>query len=482
MSSLKKQFVSGVIYTAAAKYAGLVVQVLITGILARLLKPEDFGVVAIATVFIVFFNLLSDFGIGTAVIQNKTLERKDISNIFSLSIYVGVGLALMFFLIAPLIARVYHRPTLENICRCLSLNILFASFNVVPNALLLREKQFKFIAARTFIIQVIGGVLGIGAAFLGFGVYSLLVHAISSSLFLFIVNYCKNPLKISLRFKLEPLKKIFSYSVYQFFFNFVNYFSRNLDTLLIGRFLSPALLGYYDKAYRLMLLPIENLTHVLSPVVHPFFSDFQADRQKMFGNYLKIVYLLAIIGFPLSAYLHFTAREVIFIIFGDQWEPAIPVFKILAWSVGVQIVLSSSGAIFQAANSTRPLFISGLLSSLLMILSICYGVFIAKSLTGTAYGLLTAFAINFMQCFGLLIKIVLKGSFRSFLAVFKTPLLLFLLIALCEYLYTSFIKTDGIIVNFVYKSLITGVAVVAGIVVLGDYKTIKSFFLSLKQR
>lgn len=482
MSTLKKQFISGVFYTAAAKYIGLLIQLLITAVLSRLLTPSDFGVVAIATVFIVFFNLLTDFGIGVAVIQDKTLQQQDMKGIFTFSILLGICLSAAFFMLAIAIARIYSIPILNNICHLLSLSVLFTSLNVIPNALLLREKQFKFIAARTLVVQLLGGAMGIIAALMGKGVYALVIHSISSSFFLFIINYVKNPLGISLKIDLGPVKRIFGYSVYQFAFNFVNYFSRNLDTLFIGRFLSTSALGYYDKAYRLMLLPIENLTHVLSPVIHPFFSDFQKDKRKILEGYSRIVYFLAIIGFPLSAFLHFASEEIIFIVFGPQWRQSIPIFQILALSVGFQIVLSSSGSIFQAANNTKLLFISGLLSAFFMVVSICYGVFILKSLQAVAYGLLAAFIINFLQCYILLIKVVLKGSFSKFLIVFRGPAILFLLICITEFLYRNLLKINGILPNFVLKTLLSGIVIAIGIFLTGDYRSIKTFLLSFKKR
>ncbi|QEH39755.1 lipopolysaccharide biosynthesis protein [Chitinophaga sp. XS-30] len=381
MSSLKKQFLTGVVYSVGAKYIGLFVQLVITGILSRILKPDDFGIVAIATVFILFFTLLGEVGIGAAIIQNKMLSPKEIQSIFSFSIYIGITLAFVFFLLSGKIADFYNRPELERICRLLSLNILFASFNVVLNALLLKEKKFRFIALRTLLIQIISGIIGIAAAYAGLKTYALILYAISASASMFIFNYLKSPLSFELFPKLPAIRKIFRYSAYQFLFNFINYFSRNLDKLLIGKFLSPVLLGFYDKAYRLMLLPVENLTYVLAPVIHPFFSDFQQDKQRILENYMKIVRVLALVGFPISVFLHFSAAELISIIFGPQWGAAVRPFEILAWSVGLQIVLSSAGPIFQAANNTRLLFISGLLSAIIMVLGILYGILLPKAWT-----------------------------------------------------------------------------------------------------
>jgi O-antigen/teichoic acid export membrane protein len=162
---------------------------------------------------------------------------------------------------------------------------------------------------------------------------------------------------------LYVLRQIFSYSAYQFLFNIINYFSRNLDKLLIGKYMGMSPLGYYEKSYRLMMLPLQNITQVITPVMHPIFSDYQNDLERLASGYERIVRFLAFIGLPLSVLLYFTASEVTLIIFGDQWIPSIPIFQILTLSVGIQIILSSSGSIFQAAGDTKSLFVCGLFSS-----------------------------------------------------------------------------------------------------------------------
>ena len=112
-------------------------------------------------------------------------------------------------------------------------------------------------------------------------------------------------------------------------------------------------LGYYEKSYRLMMLPLQNITHVISPVMHPVFSNFQDDPLKLALSYEKVIRILAFIGFPLSVLLWFCAKEITLILFGDQWLPSVPVFQILSLSVGIQIILSTSGSIYQAANDNN---------------------------------------------------------------------------------------------------------------------------------
>ena len=166
MSSTKKELLSGVFYTAIAKYSGIIISLVLAGILARLIEPEDFGVVAIATVIISFFGIFSDLGIAPAIIQNKELSENDLSNIFSFTLWLGIGISMIFFLCSWPISHFYESDTLLSICQLLSLNLFFASANIVPNALLFKGKEFKFIAYRSLTIQIAGGSLAITAAFM----------------------------------------------------------------------------------------------------------------------------------------------------------------------------------------------------------------------------------------------------------------------------------------------------------------------------
>ena len=429
--SVRRELASGVFYTSIAKYAGIVVTLVVTGILSRLFTPEEFGVVNIATVVIAFFAIFSDLGIGPAVIQHKNLDRHDLGGIFSLSVWSGAVMALLFFAAAGSIASLYgDSQVLRNVLRILALNLFFAAANIVPNALILKEKRFRFAAMRSLTVQIAGGTAAIAAAYAGAGIYALTINPVFSSLMLLAINYRQNPLPLRLRPGRKALGKVFSFSAYQFSFQLINYFSRNLDKLLMGRYMSLSQLGYYDKSYRLMMLPLQNIAYVISPVMHPIFSEMQHDLKQLGASYLKVVRLLAFIGLPLSAVLFFTAQELVLIIFGDQWEPSVPVFRILALSVGIQIVMSTSGSIFQAANATRMLFFCGVFSAVLNVAAICTGIFAFGTTEAVAWCICASFAVNFVQCYHALFCLTLRTGWRRFWRNFLSPLLLTALVGL----------------------------------------------------
>lgn len=453
--SIKEQLVSGIIFTAIAKYSNILISLIVTAILSRLFLPKDFGVVAVATVIINFFGIFTEMGIAPAIIQNKTLNDDDLSSVFSFTIWAGILLSLIFIAFALPIANYYQAPILQPICYFLSLNLLFASCQIVPNGLLYKDKEFKFIAVRSFIVQIISGGFAIFAVFLGFGIYSLLVNPILSSFFLFILSYIKKPVKFRWWFKMSSLKKIFYFSLYQFLFNLINYFSVNLDKLIIGKYLNMNSLGFYEKSYRLMMMPLQTITHVISPVMHPIFSDLQNDLKKLSDSYLRVVKLLAYIGFPLSILLFFTSKELVLLIFGSQWTKSVLCFQILSLSVGFQVILSTSGSIFQAANSTKMLFISGLLSTIINVFAILIGVFWFKSIDAVALGLLISFSLNFFQAYLLMYYKVFKIKIGIFFRELLLPLVLSLILYLILFITNLFLGDINMIISLIIKSSIS---------------------------
>jgi len=423
MASIKQQMLSGAFYTAVAKYSGILLSLGVTAILARLLSPDEFGIVAVATVIISFFGIFTDIGFSAAIIQNKELTTDDLSNIYSFTVWLGIVLGGLFFLSSGSIAEYYQNDQLTTICRLLSIQLFFSSATLVPNTLFYKKKDFKFIACRSLIIQTTTSLLAIGTALAGAGLYTLTIQPILSSLLFYWISFRKHPQKLRLTLGIESIKKIWSYSLYQFLFSMVNYFTRNLDKLLIGKYMGMNLLGYYEKSYRLMMMPLLNITFVITPVIHPILSDYQNDLNRLGCAHERIIRLLAFIGIPLSTLLFLCADEIILFFFGSQWALSIPVFRILSLTVGIQMILSSSGTFFQASNDTRRLFISGIFSSFTCIIGTLIGIFYFHSLEATAWCICIAFYLNFIQCYLQLYRYTLHRKMLQFYSCLLSPLL-----------------------------------------------------------
>ena len=460
MSSAKSELFGGVFYTSVTKYSGIIVNLVTTAILARLLVPEDFGIVAIATVIINFFSMLSDMGIGPAVIQNKSLDKNDISNIFSLTLYVGIILTIIFYLSSSLLSDFYNSPKLNNIISFFSLAIFFHCVDIVPNNLLKKDKRFRFIAIRTVLVQILCCVLSVIAAFCGFGIYSLLIQPILSSIALFVIDYREYPIRVLFRISLFSIKKIFAYSSYQFMFSFINYFSRNLDKLVVGRVFGTVELGYYEKSYRLMMLPVGNLSHVITPAIQPVFSEYQNDKEWLFSKSMRLFKLLTMIGFPLSALLYFASEEIVILLFGDQWYGAVPVFRIFSISVGLQIIYSPQGAFFQSANAVKEMFYCGIITAILNVLAVIIGCYLFKNLESLAWCINLAYFLAFFQVYYIMMKKVFVQPFCKFVLMLRDPIILSLLLCVILFLANTYFVFDSLVLSLFAKFMVFTIVIV----------------------
>lgn len=481
MASVKKELISGITYSAIAKYTGIIISLLVTAILARQISPSDFGIVAIATVIITFFGVFGDLGISPAIIQNKELTKIELSDIFTFTLWVGTFISASFFFLSWSVAEYYNSPILRPICQILSVKLLVNTLNIVPNALLMKNKEFKFVAIRTLIIQLLGGVISVFAVLNGAGLYALLINPIFSGTTVFIVSYYKYPQKLKITWNFASIRKILTFSVYQFWFNLINFFTRNIDNLVIGKYMGMTSLGFYEKSYRLMMLPLQNITFVITPVMHPILSKFQNDLKHLSWSYIKIIKILSFVGLTLSVFLWFTSKEIVLIIFGNQWLKSVPIFQILSLTVGIQIVTSTTGSIFQAANNTKHLFLTGCISAFFTISGILTGVFIFNSLESVAWGICIAVFLNFFQLYIIMYRYTFKLSIIPFFKQFISPLILCFILAILFSSLSLFVSNVNIIISFFIKGIIF-ISVVSLYIQFTHVYDIRGLFTKLKEK
>lgn len=326
--SLKQKTIKGLTWSGISQGVKVASQFIITAILARLLSPNDFGMLAMAIVFMNFAMIFSEMGISSALVQKQDTHDRHYYSAFWLNLVTGLCLMLIFIAISPLIAVFYKKPELQPILMVLAINFFISSFVIVQQTILTKEMEFKKLAIRDILAVIISGIIGIFLAYHGFGVWSLVYQSIAftfiNSLFLWTVSSWR-PKFI---FAKQDINDIFHFSASLTGFNVVNYFARNADQLLIGRFLGSQALGYYSLAYKLMLYPLQNISWVISKVMFPAFSKIQHDLEKVRNSYLKMVEAISLLSFPLMVGLLALAPEFVKVVYGPKWEPIIILIRI----------------------------------------------------------------------------------------------------------------------------------------------------------
>lgn len=468
-SNLRSEVVNGVFWIALAKYSGIIVSLIVVAILSRCISASAFGTVAIALVILHFLNILADIGIGPAIVQYSELDRKNLDELFTITVYLGVFLALGLFFLSEPLSSYYDDASLKPVCKLMSIVVLFNALNVIPNGLMRKDKRFKTIAIRTLSFQIISGILSVWGALIGWGIYSLLISPIITAIGVFCVNFYNYPQRIVFRIRGHALRMVSSYSFFQFSFTFVNYFCRNLDKLIIGKFFSMEQLGYYDKSYHTMLLPVNNISFVIDPVLHPILTSLKNNKSLLGDKNIRLSTIVSYVSFPLGIGLFFSAEEIINILYGPNWQLAVPVFRILALSLPLQIILSMNNPIFQAAGKTNLMFYSGILNSSFSVIGFFVAAIFFKSIEAVAWSWDITLMINFANTYIIMYCLAIKKSpipfFKSLLPQLINSTIVFGLM----WVLFQHIALDSYLASFLLKSFVVFVITIGMATLLKQY-------------
>lgn len=371
--SLKNSATSGIKWSSVSQVGRQFMQIITTAILARLLSPSDFGLVGMATIIIGFIGLFQDLGTSSAIIQRKELSNTLFNSIFWLNLAFGVLSMAILWLFAPVAASFYHEPRVTSVLRVLSLNFLLSSISISQKALLEKNLAFNTLAKIEISAVIAASFLGIGLAVMGFGVWSLVSQTLTLVTVTTVLLWLATRWKPKIMFDWSEVREISSYSLHLTGFSIFNYFSRNADYLLIGRFLGSQDLGYYTLAYRLMLYPLQNISAVIGRVMFPVFSQIQNNDARFRAAYLRVVGTIALISFPMMVGLWKLAKPFALTFFGAQWQPVILLLMILS-PVGIlQSVITTIGIIYQVKGRTDWLFRWGIISGTLVVIAFVIG-------------------------------------------------------------------------------------------------------------
>lgn len=469
---MQKSVKQNTVFYGVSKYANVFVTLLTSSILARILSPSEFGIVSVVTVFTAFFSILSDMGLGTAVIQNKSLTDEEIGDIFSFSVYVAFALGIVFLLLGMPVSWFYGNTVYVRICALLSISVFFNAVNIIPNAVLMKTKQFGLVGKRLIVVSVATGAIAITMALSGFSFYAIVFQSVFQALLIFLWNYWNTRLKFRLHFNRDSIRKVQQYSTYQFSYSLINYFARNLDNLLIGKVLGSVSLAYYDKGYRLMMYPIQNLTYVINPILHPILSDYQNNKSYIYNAYMKVVRILSLLGVFISFYCFWASEEIILFFFGDQWLASIPVFKLLSLSVWPQLVSTSAGAIYQSTGNTKLMFKSGTIHFSTTIALIVLGVLLGELEIVALLVTISLFLRFFIDYYFLIVK-GFAYSFCDFLMEFRADIPI-MGAMICAIAVGQSISIHGILLNLLVKALILGTVYLGAVLLTGQLRYLRS--------
>jgi O-antigen/teichoic acid export membrane protein len=348
--NLRQEAVKGVTWSAAQKWGVRIISFLVMLILARLVLPESFGLVAYATVFTAFAGIFVEQGYSDAIVQFPNLEREHLDTAFWISILTGALLTITTIAASGVIANLFHEPQLVPVLKWLSPIFILSALSSVQQSLLRRKLAFKSLTLRSLISTIASGVVAVTMAFLGFGVWSLVAKLLVDGAVSVIALWQVSDWRPSFHLSRRHLKELFSFGSHIMGGNIVDFLSVHSDDFLIGYFLGPIALGYYTLAYNLLLVMTDLLISVPNLVVFPVFAKLQGDPERLESAFFQVTQLQSIIAFPIFLGISLVAPEAVRLLYTDKWAASIPVMQILMLIGIVRSAIYFYSSIFRAAG------------------------------------------------------------------------------------------------------------------------------------
>ena len=399
------------------KLVGLV----ILAVMARLLTPEDYGLLGMVFAMTMFLQIFADMGLPLATVQKADLTQSQISTMFWINLLLGVLLGIAVAAAAPLIVYFYKEPVLLSVTLLCAISFPLVALGSQHRALLQRRMAFGRLAVSEIAGLIVGGITGITMALRGYGVFALVGQQLTSCVTIVLCNWLLTGWIPGMPVRKCGTRSMLKLGGYLTAFNFVNYFARNLDKILLGRFYGAAPLGLYTRGYSLMMFPIQLVSGPISSVMIPALSKIQHDLPRMRAVYLQVLQMIGFISFPLMVWLMICGNDVIAVVYGQKWLAAAPIFKILC-IVGIwQGIYNATGQVFMAAGRTDRQFKIGLFMAI--VLAVAFALGIRWGAKGVAISYAAAFSIAILPYLaytyatvGLRLWVVLRSLWPSLAA------------------------------------------------------------------
>lgn len=394
--SLTQQTLGGLLWMSYGKFAHALLHLAVLAILARLLTPAEFGVVSAALIVIGLSSIVSQVGLGPALVQRHTLERRHIDTAFIASVALGMLLGAAMWVGAPLAARFFRIAAVEPVLRGLAWLFPLQGLATAAHSLMKREFRFRWLANLEVISYGVGfGGVGIVTALLGMGVWALVVANLAQSAVKTGMLLASRPPRLASKPEWRAFKELMYFGGGFTVAKIANQVAQQGDYLVVGRFLGPAALGYYGRAYNLMSAPASGFGKILDSVLFPIMARVQNERHRLAAAYRRGVALIAVMVVPSSAALILLAPEVVHVVLGPHWTAVVVPFQILAAGMLFRTSSKLADALTRATGAVYRRAWRQILYATLVVGGAVIGQ--RWGIAGVAWFVLLALSVNFAQ-------------------------------------------------------------------------------------
>lgn len=469
-------FKNGILWSSLSQIAQTGLQIISTIVLARLLSPNDYGIMAIVVIFIAIGNMMVDSGMASALLKKQDVENIDFSTLFIYNFVVGAIIYLLFYISAPFIADFYQRSILVDIIRVLMLVIIIQAVSIVQYVILLRDLKFKTLALIIVFSSLMSFLVALFFAIMNFGIWALVSQQLSYAFFYTISLWFMVRFRPKLDFSISSFKDQFSFGISLLLANLLSSISDNINNNVIAKVVPIAQTGNFSQANKLVLSLNGGVKGILDKVIFPVFAKIE-NIDEMKTNYIVLTKRVISIVFPIAALLSLFSDQLIMLVLGDQWKDAIWMFSILSFVLIPMILQTLSRNIFKSIGLTRKVFLSEIVKSVLILLIlflasffglkyIIWGVLLSHVLAAIVILMLLSNSLNYS-----LIKHFKLISSYLFTTFFSYGL------SLCVFKYfnptSDFVQLIAVFIVFVFSLFLTSF-------LLNQKELIKILFMKFK--
>ena len=464
-SSLKDKTVKGVFWSALDRFSTQGIQFVFTILIARLLLPSDYGVIAMLNIFMAVAQTFIDSGFSSALVRKLDRTQTDFSTVFYFNIAVACIAYWGLWLASPYIASFYNIPLLESVTKVVGLNLIIGALSGIQNSILTIEIDFKSRAKISVITGLVTGIVGLWMAYRGYGVWALVFQALSASGLRTLLLWCLVKWHPALVFSWKSFKELFSFGSKMLASGLLDTIYNNIYTIVIGKCFSSTSLGVYSRASGLAEYPSSNITGVLQSVTFPVLSQIQNEEERLSEAYKRFIRMSAYIVFPLMVGLAAVADPFIRLMLTDKWEGAIYLLQIICFSMMLYPVHAINLNLLMVKGRSDYFLKLEIYKKIMGVSILC--VTIPMGLVAMCYGKIVGGVIGMAINTYYTNKLIGYGFWKQMKDLF--PILIQSLIM-------------GILVFFVVNHLSSlGAQLFFGIVVGALYYIVSSYFLKFKE-
>ena len=455
--SLRNEGTSAIAWSLTEKFLKRGVQFILSIFLARLLTPSDFGVVAMATIFVSWAEVFKDFGMGQAIIQKKDVTEAQVSTVFWINLMMGILIAIIFVLIAPWAARFYENDMVAWVVRVAGLTFILTSLNVVQSSLFVKALNYKVGTIASLLASTLSGMLGILMAYIGFGIWSLLAQSVMSTVITTAYLWLKSKWRPKRVFNFKETQPLFAKGVGFMGQGLISEVSASIDSMVIGKMYSPASLGLFSRGKSFASMLETTLFAPISRPLFPIFAKINGDTPRMNSSYLKIMRMLTWTASLICGLFIIMSYEIIYILYGTQWIDAAQYLLFFSIIIPFNAINSCINSIWKGMGETKLLVKVSLITRIIYLLS----------LVGLFFGI-RSYAI--MNVITVLINIIIKTLYHKHLtgvglceqykelfmesAIIAIVFILFLFMKIDSVYISALIKTTVFIVIYLLGSVL----------------------------